>query len=194
MVVSLSSISFSILPNSSWGPMYWPGLYGDGRGSIGRGRNGSGRLGRSKTHPHSIEAPKLSGFSSNKTTILSMKSRLFPTFQSRKQQLEPTNRAEQALSFDLGRWSQTAPYLSVDDAHMEPVKSKDSPDLHSKLRLLTDNDSRQKIDPSKNCVRIFLVFPCDTNFALEFPRPQNAQKRAQIGNRGARFDLANFSH
>jgi hypothetical protein len=48
MSVSLSSISLSILPSSSWGPMYCPGLSGEGSGSIGLGRNGSGRLGRSK--------------------------------------------------------------------------------------------------------------------------------------------------
>jgi hypothetical protein len=48
MVVSLSSISLSILPSSSCGPMYCPGLSGEGTGSIGRGRNGSGRFGRSK--------------------------------------------------------------------------------------------------------------------------------------------------
>jgi len=48
MVVSLSSISLSILPSSSWGPMYCPGLRGEGSGSIGRGRSGSGRFGRSK--------------------------------------------------------------------------------------------------------------------------------------------------
>ena len=49
MVVSLFSISLSILPSSSCGPMYCPGLSGEGSGSIGRGRSGSGRLGRSKT-------------------------------------------------------------------------------------------------------------------------------------------------
>jgi len=49
MVVSLSSISLSILPSSSCGPMYCPGLKGGGSGSIGLGRSGSGRLGRSKT-------------------------------------------------------------------------------------------------------------------------------------------------
>jgi len=49
MVVSLSSISLSILPSSSGGPMYCPGLSGEGSGSIGLGRSGSGRLGRSKT-------------------------------------------------------------------------------------------------------------------------------------------------
>ena len=47
MSVSLSSISLSILPSCSCGPMYFPGLSGDGRGSMGRGRSGSGRLGRS---------------------------------------------------------------------------------------------------------------------------------------------------
>ena len=49
MVVSLSSISLSILPSSSCGPMYCPGLRGEGSGSMGLGRNESGRLGRSKT-------------------------------------------------------------------------------------------------------------------------------------------------
>ena len=49
MVVSLSSISLSILPSSSCGPMYCPGLRCGGSGSIGLGRSGSGRLGRSKT-------------------------------------------------------------------------------------------------------------------------------------------------
>jgi hypothetical protein len=49
MVVSLSSISLSILPSSSCGPMYCPGLSGEGSGSIGLGRSGSGRFGRSKT-------------------------------------------------------------------------------------------------------------------------------------------------
>ena len=48
MLVSLSSISLSILPSSSCGPMYCPGLSGEGTGSMGLGRNGSGRLGRSK--------------------------------------------------------------------------------------------------------------------------------------------------
>ena len=48
IVVSLSSISLSILPSSSCGPMYCPGLNGEGTGSIGLGRSGSGRLGRSK--------------------------------------------------------------------------------------------------------------------------------------------------
>ncbi len=47
MSASLSSISLSILPSSSCGPMYCPGLSGEGSGSMGLGRSGSGRLGRS---------------------------------------------------------------------------------------------------------------------------------------------------
>jgi hypothetical protein len=54
MSVSLSSISLSILPISSCGPMYCPGLSGDGSGSMGRGRSGSGRLGRSNEGRHGL--------------------------------------------------------------------------------------------------------------------------------------------
>ena len=54
MSVSLSSISLSILPSSSRGPMYCPGLSGEGSGCMGRGRRGSGRLGRSNLVPVSL--------------------------------------------------------------------------------------------------------------------------------------------
>jgi len=69
MVVSLSSISLSILPSSSWGPMYCPGLSGEGSGSMGRGLSGSGRLGRSNRGRHCWVVSPFSGFSSTKTLL-----------------------------------------------------------------------------------------------------------------------------
>ncbi len=52
MLVSRSSSSLSILPNSSSrGPTYWVGgLKGEGRGSIGAGRKGSNGLLGSKRY------------------------------------------------------------------------------------------------------------------------------------------------
>src|SRR5712692_7001376 len=52
MLVSRSSSSLSILPNSSSrGPTYWVGgLKGEGRGSIGAGRKGSNGFLGSKHH------------------------------------------------------------------------------------------------------------------------------------------------
>ena len=70
MSVSLSSISLSILPSCSCGPMYFPGLSGDGRGSMGRGRSGSGRLGRSNMGPVMMVFSLFSGFHLPRTYFL----------------------------------------------------------------------------------------------------------------------------
>ena len=76
MRVSLSSISLSILPNSSSrGPMYCPGLRGEGSGSKGLGRSGSGRLGRSKSVPvRLVDAPVFRVFIQSKHTFSSRNS------------------------------------------------------------------------------------------------------------------------
>ncbi len=70
MVVSLSSISLSILPSSSCGPMYCPGLNGDGSGSMGRGRSGSGRLGRSNEGRYGLSFLRFQGFHGPKGRLL----------------------------------------------------------------------------------------------------------------------------
>ncbi len=65
MLVSLSSISFSMRPSSSsLGPIYWPGgLKGIGRGSRGAGRNGSsGFLGSKPIPPQGYPSMDFSVF------------------------------------------------------------------------------------------------------------------------------------